>query len=124
YFQLEGLTYRIVPRESGPGGHREAPVRNDVTYANMLTKFKFGGVETHDDLYVDENIQRMFMNIRGNYARLAESLLLKGDSAKAVEVIDFSLAKMPNERVPFNVFNAMYPSIYYGAGQPEKAEKL
>lgn len=124
YFQLEGLTYRIVPRESGPGGHREAPVRNDVTYANMLTKFKFGGVETHDDLYVDENIQRMFMNIRGNYARLAESLLLKGDSAKAVEVIDFSLAKMPNKRVPFNVFNAMYPSIYYGAGQPEKAEKL
>lgn len=123
YFQLEGLTYRIVPRQS-KGGHREAPVRNDAAYTNMMTKFKFGGVENNPDLYIDENIQRMFMNIRGNYARLAQSFLEKGDSVKAAKVIDFSLEKLPNEHVPFNVFNAMYPSIYYAAGQTAKAEKL
>jgi hypothetical protein len=116
YFQLEGLTYRIVPRESGSKGHQTAPVRNDVAYENMMKKFKFGGVETYPDLYIDENIQRMFMNLRGNYARLAESLAVKGDTKKAVEVIDYALKMMPAKLIPYNVFNASYPEFYYAAG--------
>jgi len=124
YFQLEGLTYRIVPRESGSKGHQTAPVRNDVAYENMMKKFKFGGVETYPDLYIDENIQRMFMNLRGNYARLAESLSVKGDTKKAVEVIDYALKMMPAKLIPYNVFNASYPEFYYAAGDKEKARKL
>jgi len=124
YFQLEGLTYRIVPRESGSKGHQTAPVRNDVAYENMMKKFKFGGVETYPDLYIDENIQRMFMNLRGNYARLAESLAVKGDTKKAVEVIDYALKMMPAKLIPYNVFNASYPEFYYAAGDKAKARKL
>jgi hypothetical protein len=124
YFQLEGLTYRIVPRESGSKGHQTAPVRNDVAYENMMKKFKFGGVETYKDLYIDENIERMFMNLRGNYARLAESLSANGDPKKAAEVIDYSLKMMPSTLIPYNVFNAAYPEFYYAAGDKEKARKL
>jgi hypothetical protein len=124
YFQLEGLTYRIVPRESGSKNHQTAPVRNDVAYENMMKKFKFGGVETYSDLYIDENIQRMFMNLRGNYARLAESLSVKGDSKKAEEVIDYALKMMPAKLIPYNVFNASYPEFYYAAGDKDKARKL
>jgi tetratricopeptide (TPR) repeat protein len=124
YFQLEGLTYRIVPRESGSTGHSTAPIRNDLAYKNMMTKFKFGGVETYPDLYLDETVLRMYMNLRGNYGRLAESLLQSGDSIKAAEVIDYALKMMPKEQIPYNVFNATYPEYYYRAGQNEKAEKL
>ncbi len=124
YFQLEGLTYRIVPRESGSQGHTSAPVRNDLAYTNMMTKFKFGGVEKYDNLYLDETVSRMFMNLRGNYARLAESLAEKGENKKAAEVIDYSLKMMPDARIPFNIFNSAYPEYYYLADQKDKARKL
>ena len=124
YFQLEGLTYRIVPRESGATGHSNAPIRADLAFKNMMTKFKFGGVEKHDNLYLDETVLRMFMNIRGNYARLAESFLEKQQPQKAAEVIDYALKMMPDDRVPFNIFVSAYPEDYFAAGQMDKGRKL
>jgi hypothetical protein len=124
YFQLEGLTYRIVPRESGSKGHSNAPLRNDLAYKNMLTKFKFGGVETYPDLYLDETVSRMYMNLRGNYGRLAESLAAAGENEKAAEVIEHALKMMPDSKIPYNVFNASYPQFLYGAGKNAEAEKL
>ncbi len=123
FFQLEGMTYRIVPIESN-GGAQRSPVRTDVTYTNMVQKFKFGGIKENKDIYLDENIMRMTMNLRGNYARLASALLEKGDKAKAAEALDKSLTELPSDRVPLSIFCVSYPEIYYQAGQAAKAKKL
>ncbi|MBS1625262.1 MAG: DUF2723 domain-containing protein, partial [Bacteroidetes bacterium] len=123
YFQLEGMAYRIVPIES-PGRAQQAPVRADVTYDNMMNKFRFGGIKENKNIYLDENILRMTMNLRGNYARLAQTLLDQGDKEKAAKCIDKAIEEMPKDRVPYNIFVALYPDIYYQAGQPDKAKKL
>ncbi len=123
YFQLEGMAYRIVPIES-PGRAQQAPVRADVTYDNMMNKFRFGGIKENKNIYLDENILRMTMNLRGNYARLAQTLLDEGDKDKAAKCIDKAIDEMPKDRVPYNIFVALYPDIYYQAGQPDKAKKL
>ena len=124
YFQLEGLTYRIVPKINPSSSPYNAPVRTDAMYNNMMTKFKFGGITENKDIYLDENVLRMTVNIRGNFGRLAEALLAKGEKEKAAEVIDYSLKAMPADRVEHSVFDYSYPGVFYEAGQKEKARKL
>ena len=138
YFQLEGLTYRIVPKINPTGSPYSAPVRLDEMYDNMMHKFKFGGIKENKNVYIDENIQRMTVNIRGNLGRLAEAVLEKaereaasGDSvqankdrADAAKVIDYSLDELPADRVPHSVFDYSYPEVYYRAGEKEKGQKL
>ncbi|HWB62127.1 MAG TPA: hypothetical protein VG603_01360, partial [Chitinophagales bacterium] len=138
YFQLEGLTYRIVPKINTTGSPYNAPVRIDEMYENMMKKFKFAGIKENPNIYLDENILRMTVNIRGNFGRLAESLIARsqmeqasGDTAaaaadrlKAAGVIDYSLDQMPPSQVPHSVFDYSYPEIYYEAGEKEKAHKL
>jgi hypothetical protein len=124
YFQLEGLTYRIVPKENVSGSPYSAPARTDVMYDNMMKKFRFGGIESNPDIYLDENNLRMTVNLKGNFGRLAEALLAKGEKQKAAEVIDHSLKNLPSDRVPHSVFDFQYPGIYYEAGQKEKGRKL
>jgi hypothetical protein len=124
YFQLEGLTYRIVPRKNATGTAYNAPVNTEAMYDNMMKKFRFGGIESNPNIYLDENIMRMTVNVRGNFGRLAESLLAKGENEKAVQVLDYSLKMMPTDRVPLNVFAYQYPEIYYRAGAKEKGKKV
>ncbi len=124
YFQLEGLAYRVVPKINTSGSPYNAPVRTDAMYENMTKKFKFGGIAENPNIYLDENILRMTVNIRGNFGRLAEALIAKGEKEKAAEVIDYSLKVMPPNQVPHSVFDYSYPEIYYLAGQKEKGHKL
>jgi hypothetical protein len=80
----------------------------------------------------------MTVNIRGNFGRLAETILdqadqeaAAGDTAtanldklKAAHVIDYALDEMPPDRVPHSVFDYSYPEIYFRAGEKEKGHKL
>jgi hypothetical protein len=90
----------------------------------MMDKFGFGGIKENPNIYLDENILRMTMNLRGNYARLAQSLIEKNEKDKAIKALDHSLVEMPKARVPYNFFVAQYPSLYYAAGDNAKAKKL
>lgn len=124
YFQLEGLTYRVVPKVNPSGSPYNSPARTDVMFENMMKKFKFANIAENKDIYLDENTLRMTVNIRGNFGRLAQALLDKGEKEKAAAVIDYSLKVMPADRVPHSVFDYSYPEIYYQAGQKEKARAL
>lgn len=124
YFQLEGLTYRVVPKINPSASPYSAPTRTDAMYDNMMKKFKFGGIAENPHIYLDENVLRMTVNIRGNFGRLGEALIAKGDKQRAAEVIDYSLKVLPAERVPHSVFDISYPKVYYAAGQTDKGRKL
>ena len=124
YFQLEGMAYRVVPIENTSKNAQSCPVRTDVCYTNMIDKFGFGGIKENPNVYLDENILRMTMNLRGNYARLAQSLIEKGEKDKAVKALDHAQIEMPPKAVPYNIFVAMYPNLYYAAGDSAAARKL
>ena len=137
YLQLEGLTYRVVPKLNTSGPYN-IPARLDQMYDNMMNKLRFGGIKENPNVYLDENILRMTLNLRANYGRLGETLLAKAaqeesmgnaDAAKsyrekAAKAIDLSLDQLPATRVPHSVFDYTYPEIYYQAGQKEKGHKL
>ncbi|PLX12451.1 MAG: hypothetical protein C0594_02410 [Marinilabiliales bacterium] len=124
YLQLEGLAYRVVPipdkrKDSYMIGHIQA----DIMYDNMMNKFSWGGID-NPDVYLDENIIRMTMNFRSNFARLADALLMEGKKDSSIAVLDHCLEIMPDSLVPYNYFNLSLADVYYKAEEFDKANAI
>ena len=64
------------------------------------------------------------MNVRNNFARLAEALITEGKKDSAIVVLDKCLVVMPEHNVPFNFFMLPVAEAYYKAGGAEKANKI
>ena len=118
YFQLEGLAYRFVPYLAKSYDRQTGEVVTDIMYDNLINQFKWDGVRNTDF------IQRMTKNIKNNYSRLADALILENDFMGAEEVLDSCIAIIPNNIVPFNNFNLPIAEGYYRIGKPEKAKEI
>ena len=66
----------------------------------------------------------MVMNYRNNYARLAENLFSKGDTSRAIQVIDKCLSEFPREVVNLTYFTIPIIDLYYKAGEIQKGDAL
>lgn len=124
YFQLEGLTYRLVPMMSnvqrdGTTGR----INSDILWTNLMEKFKWGNM-VEKDVYLDETILRQTKNFRNIFFRLAEQLIMEGKKDSAVKAIDYCLKVMPNEKVQYDVFVVRLVEGYYLAGANEKGNAL
>ena len=116
YFQLEGLAYRLVPIKNPAGSDgQNGRVLSDIMYNNMMTKFLWGNMND-PKVYLDENNLRMTWNLRNNFARLAEQLIVENKRDSALKVLDKCMEVMPENTVPFNVFMMRIAEMYYGVG--------
>ena len=91
-------------------------------YDRLVTQFKWGGLN-NPNLYFDETNTRMVMNFRNNYSRLAEALLQKNDTTKAIETLDKCMQEFPRDVVNFSYFALPIIDIYYKLGEDEKGEE-
>lgn len=125
YFQLEGLTYHLVPiKNTVPSeGGSYGRINTDILYDNLMNKFKWGGMDK-EGVYLDETIIRQTRNLRNLFFRLAITLTAEGKKDKAIEVIDRCLAVMPEQNVPYDVFVIRLAEAYYAAGAKDKAAVL
>ena len=123
YFQLEGFAYKVVPIKTKSPDGQFGRVATDKMYDKFKNKFRWGGFDD-PRVYLDENHQRMAMNIRNNMSRLANTLLDEGKEEKAVDILDMALTKLPVEKVPHNYFSIFLAEGYYKANQTEKADEI
>lgn len=123
YFQIEGLTYRLVPVEA-PTSRQGALgfIQPDTMYNNMMNKYTWGNMD--GDIYTDPETNRMTLNLRSNFSRLAEKFLDLGDNEKVIALLDKCNEVMPPENIQYNILNFRAVPLYYEAGAPEKAKKL
>ena len=120
YFSLEGLAYRLIPVRGLPDSQgQRGTVNTAKMYDNMMNKFKWGNMEK-PGVYLDENNQRMTMNFRNNFARLAQSLLEEGKRDSAIKVLDRCVEVMPQDNVPYNIFMIRVVEAYYQAASLPK----
>lgn len=125
HFQLEGLTYRLVPAYSpNRNPNLQGRVATDIMYKNVMEKFKWGNMDTQGDIYLDENILRMTTNLRLQLSSLAEALIEEGRKSDAAKVLDLSLEKMPERNVPYDRILLPTVEAYYAIGDTEKANTL
>jgi hypothetical protein len=123
YFQLEGFAYRFTPVKTASSGIYFGSVSTAKMYDQMMNTFKWGNMND-PKVYVDENNQRMMMNIRNNFNRLAESLIAEGKKDSAIQVLDHNLELIPHSVVPYNYFSQEIASIYFAAGAKEKGKSI
>lgn len=123
FFQLEGLAYRLVPIQTKNPDGQIGRIDTEIMYDNMMNNFKWGGIND-ERVYLDENNLRMTMNLRNNFARLAEALINENKKDSALKVLDKCLEIMPNSTVPYNYFNIGIADGYYKLGNNEKANEI
>ena len=141
YLVQEGLAYRITPfnwdamrraklAEQYPNEDIskipfEAEIDTDKMYTNLMTKFKFGGMDSKG-VYIDENAMRMCLTHRRTFVQLAEALVEEGDSVRAHEVLDFAQKNIPNENVPydFQSYSHIMAETYYRLNDSEHGDEI
>ena len=123
YFQLEGFAYRFTPVKTKSDGLYFGTVNTEKMYKNMMNEFKWGNMN-NPKVYIDENNQRMMINIRNNFNRLAESLINENKNDSAVQVLDRCVELIPNSIVPYNYFSQQTAANYFAAGANDKGTAL
>ena len=123
YFQLEGLAYRLVPYSASSLDGQTGIVNIEKMYERLMNQFKWGGLNDAD-LYFDETNSRMVMNFRNNYARLAEALYQKGDSARALNVVNKCIKEFSNNVARYSYFSIPIIDVYYRVGEFEKGNEI
>jgi len=122
YFQLEGLTYRLIPIKSQNRSWIDyGRVDADILYDNMMNKFVWGGAnEPH--VNIDYNHKRTItvVKARMNYSRLAKTLAAEGKNEKALTVLDRCMEQLPLEKIPYDPYTADLIDAYFAAGNTEK----
>lgn len=121
-FIQEGLAYRFTPFNMKKAG---VSVDTEKMYNNLMTKFKFGGIEK-PGVYVDENTMRMCYTHRRLFSQLAEELLKEGNNAKALEVLNRAEQMIPAANVPYDWANgaAQMAEAYYRLNENQTAERI
>ncbi|MCX6325702.1 MAG: DUF2723 domain-containing protein [Bacteroidia bacterium] len=124
FFIEEGLAYRVVPvRADQPEQGEFGMIDPVVMYDNLMNKFSWGNAED-PSVYLDENNRRMFSNFRRIFGSLGKELVLRGDTAKAIEVTHRGLEIVPPEKMPYDFFTIGLAEVLIRAGKTDEGEKL
>jgi hypothetical protein len=124
FFVQEGLAYRVVPiKTDQPEKGEFGMIDPDVMYDNLMNKFKWGNAGD-PKVYLDENNRRMFSNFKRIFASLGKSLIARGDTAKAIEVVHRGLEIVPSTKMPNDFFSIDLAEVLIRAGRKEEGEKL
>jgi hypothetical protein len=123
YMQLEGFAYRLVPIRTKSAGRYEAGrIESDILYENLMNKFRWGDMN-NPEVYLDDfHIRTLsIVRLRTRFIQLAEELISKGDTTRAIEVLDRCIELTPHEQVPFDhtiiqIANAYYKCNQFGKG--------
>lgn len=122
YAVMEGNAYRILPIRN-PRKDRDYLVDTEKTYENMVNKFKYSGLDD-DKLYFSEDYRGFVMNHRSALNDLAQALIDEGQMEKADKVLNFSLTKMPDHAVPYDITAATLVDLLFQVGEKEKAIEI
>ncbi len=119
-FIQEGLVNRISPFAT----NEETNFDTEKTFKNVMTRFKFGGLETKG-LYLDETVMRMCQTHRRLFATLITRLLAEGKTDKAAKAIAYAEKVIPTYNVPMNYLSGGldFVSAYYALGQNKKGQE-
>ncbi len=127
YLQFDGYAYRLVPIHTPVKSMANiGRIDPDYVYPLLMEKFRYGNVKD-PRVYCDYFTRYNFTvsQTRNAFARLAVALVDRGDSLRAVEVLDRGMAEMPTRQIG-NSYVQTIPVIeaYYTAGAMDKGDAM
>ncbi len=132
YLQYEGFTYKLTPIKN-PSRDPQGLIDKDKMYERLTNVYRWGNMND-PGIWVDYTMNLTLtrvLNIRQMHSRTAEALRAAGDSAKAVEILDLALERMPDAMYPYNVSVSSNDQVmlnfvnqYYYLGEADKANAV
>lgn len=120
YFEMAGLTYRIVPAKMRDDFYYFGGINTELTYDLLMDRFNYGN--TGDpDLYYDYNSRSMLLNLRNNFIISASKMVSEGKTLEAVNMLDKIQKLLPDSLFPFDILTLSMADTYYKSGNKEKA---
>ncbi|MBP3774786.1 MAG: DUF2723 domain-containing protein [Bacteroidaceae bacterium] len=122
-FVQEGLAYRITPFNMVGAG---SMVDVDKMYDNMMNKFRFGNI-SDSTLYLDQTVKGMCLTHRRMFAILADELLRRGDTKRALEVVERCEKEIPDyaASITNNIGGTIeLARVWAGCGHKDKAKQM
>lgn len=116
---LEGLTFRVTPGTPLSNG-----VNTDVAYDNVMNKFRWGGLDTNPNIYLDVTSRNMVYTFRMYIAQLIGALIEEGKNDKALAVLNKCTTALPNEALAYGSDGLLLARYYLELGEQEKAWSL
>lgn len=132
YLQLDGLAFKLVPIKTPTKYYNE---NGEIVRESTL--FDIGRIDTEKmyknvqkwnwrnindgKIYLDEQTKRNSISMRNSLMRLSNEFAQEGDTAKAIEMLDLSIEKMPIIGFDHYSLSLEYPEMYYQLGETEKA---
>ncbi|WP_293871143.1 DUF2723 domain-containing protein [Flavobacterium sp.] len=125
YLQLDGLVYKLVPIKTPidkDNPYDMGSIDSDKMY-NIVMKWNWGNGDL-TTIYHDPETRKNSISYRTNMARLMEQLINEGDTAKAKNIIDLTLTKIPMAYYGYYTMVEPFASGYYELGEKAKAREL
>ncbi len=133
YFIMEGLAFRITPKDQGD---YYSSVDEKIMWKQLMEEpegfsadykpgFKFRGLND-STIFMDENHQRLTLNYRNSYIRLAlNQLYYQKNNAKVIQVLDKMEEKLPHRllAIDYRLLNDI-ANLYNAAGANDRYRKL
>lgn len=125
YTQMDGVVYRLVPIKTPINKRFEiGRVDGDMLYDNLMNKYSYGGVK--NGVYVDQFVNNVLTQsqFRTAFARLADEMTARGDTVRAVEVLDRAMVELPVDQFRRDEALTRIIESYWRAGQIEKGDAM
>lgn len=122
YLQHEGFGYRFVPIKSTT---EDPSIDVDILYDRLMNRYQWGNLND-PDIFLDENTFRTIevVQIKNNFYKLAEELVLLGDNDRALEVLDKLYSILPLDRFHTSYFDVLMAMHYYELSKTEQGDVI
>lgn len=124
YLYLEGMTYRLIPKNNNLSNSEFVNVNSSVMFKNLIENFKWGKLSYNKDTYYDENIRTHLTNLRIHYSYLASSLYFEGKIKESEIILDKCIELLPNSILSYNYYCIEIVRGYYRINKKDKAEEV
>ena len=125
YLQADGMSYKFVPIKTRSDKRNMLDlgrINSNVMYEN-LKKIDWQNSNS-PDIYVDVESRKNSISFRSMFNRLAEKFIEENNYAKAEEVLDMSIEKLPVKMYKHYSLVLGVIENYYKINKPEKAKIL
>ena len=122
YVVQEGNAYRVLPIKNNRRD-RENLVNTASSYEKMINQFGYRGLD-NSNLYYTEDYKGFVQNHRSSLNSLAEALLDEGDTARAKKVLLFSLERIPDKALRYDLTAVTLVELLFKAGEKQKALEI
>ena len=121
YTVMEGNAYRILPVKSADKNVKL--VNLDRSYDLMMRQYRYRGLD-NPKVYNSEDYRGFVVNQRSSFNDLAIALINANQNARADSLLQFSLKKIPDAAVPYDMTTPHTIDMLFQLGQKEQAKKM